>query len=199
VTIILQILFYGNIDYGRVILLSFEYLFSMSTEQRVASITGTVLRLNGKKLKGSELTLFLIAKNEHGGAVEIPFGAEETITVKVKTSGGMKKVRQYCGNLQVKAPHVETIIAQGDVHVNARTIGNLVANQTLLGQTQEIGTCFTGCLGAHINDQHKSVTVRKSTRNPFEEECALEIGPILSQSVAKFQQLSTSTINLPRQ
>jgi hypothetical protein len=160
-----------------------------SEEKRVSTITGSILKLNGKKIKGTELTFFLVARNEHGATIELPYNAEQTITVKVKTTGGMKKVRQYCGKLEVKASHIETIVAQGEVHVNARRIGNLVAHQTTLGDTREIGTCFTGCLGSHINDRHKSVTVGKSTRNPFEEDCPLEIGRGLSQSIAKFEEL----------
>lgn len=160
-----------------------------SEEKKVAKITGAILKLNKKKIKGGELTLFLVARNEHGAAVEIPLGTEERLTVKVKTSGGLKDVYQYGGNMQVKASHIEKVVGRSDVHVNARTIHNLVASQTTLGQTQEIGTCFAGCIGAHVNDQHRKVTVRKSPRNPFEEDAPLEIGQGTRAAVAEFREL----------
>jgi hypothetical protein len=160
-----------------------------SEEKRIAQITGDVLKLNKKKVKGSELTFFLIARNEHGAEVELPIGSEEMITIKVKISGGMKQVRQYGGSLQVKAANIETVIAQSEVHVNARSIGNLVANQTTLGNTQEIGTCFAGCIGAHVNEKQQKITVRKSSRNPFEEDCPLEINQRLREHVEIFQEM----------
>jgi hypothetical protein len=161
-----------------------------SEERKIAKITGEIIKLNKKKVKGSELTLFLVARNEHGAEVEFPLGAEERLILKVKTSGGMKQIHQYTGNLQVKANHIETVIAQAGVQVNSRTIHNLIANQTTLGSTQEIGTCFAGCIGAHVNNQQRKITVRKSSRNPFEEDAPLEIGERLRGAIEKFQELT---------
>ena len=161
-------------------------------EKKIAKITGTVLKLDKKKIKGNEITLFLVARNELGAEIEIPVDAERGITIKVNTKGGMKQVEQFSGNLQVKANHIENVIARAEVQVNSYRVGTLIANQTTLGSTREISTCFTGCMGAHVNDQQRKITVRKSTRNPFDEECPIEIGPGLRQNIELFKILLPS-------
>jgi hypothetical protein len=162
----------------------------MTTEQKIASITGSVINLEKKKLKGCELTLFLVARNEHGAAIEIPFDAEKGLTIKLNIKGGTRQIQQFAGNMLVKANHIESLIARDQIHVDSYRVGTLIAKQTTLGSTREIGACYAGCLGAHVNDQQRKITIRKSTRNPFDEEHALEIGPRLRHDVEQFKNLS---------
>jgi hypothetical protein len=155
-----------------------------SEEKMVAKITGSIIKVNGKKLKGGELTLFLVARNEQGAAVEMPFDSETGLTIKVNIKGGTRQIQHFAGNMRVKANHIESVVAREDVHIDSYRIGTLVARQTTLGNTREIGTCYAGCVGAHVNDQQRPITVRKSSRNPFDEEAPVEIGPRLRADVA---------------
>ena len=136
-------------------------------EVPVIDLTADRLYLNKKKTKGGKLSLFIVCRNEEGAQVEVPYDADAKFHVKIK-GGGIRSIKQRGGRTNITALYVENVVGTGSVTVDSPTIINLVASQTVLGRTEKIGRCYTGCPGAHVNNLHRPISVVKSRRNPFD-------------------------------
>jgi len=141
--------------------------------KRILQLEGVnELEFNGKRIKGTELTLHLVYRNEFGVEVEFPLEVEHQLQINLTVAGPIQRIEHSsnCANMHITTTQtIDTVISTGTIHTDAPVITNLVADRVDLGNTTQIGTCYAGCAGAHINSRNNLITVGKSPRNPFIE------------------------------
>jgi len=160
-----------------------EHKIMPKTDTPLVKIDASQLRLNGKKLKGRQLTVSLICRNEEGARVEVPVDLKNAVQLSIKSVSGIRNLQHYAGQLRVRSAYIDQLLSSGEVHTDAPYINNLVCEQAVLGRTHRIGTCYSA---THINPARNLINVHK-------EPMPRDLPPHISdmQNLAKSRQAIT--------
>jgi hypothetical protein len=164
--------------------------------KRILDITGVHdVEFQGKRVRGTELSLFLVYRNEFGVEVEIPFAVDEHLQLTINISGPVQNIKHSGGaNTHITSQQsIDTVMSTSSIHTDATSITNLVAKNVVLGNTTHIGTCYAGCNGAHVNNKQNAISVGKSSRNPFLEEPLNLHDKSLQRTLPVYQTFKTKT------